>query len=117
MSLLYILLCDLGTNDSPSVGLGFFLCQRSGLGRFLPRDDDTLQIILQREVAHNIPWHCRLPNPPLTMNSRSEDHHTPGLTHPYVWEGHITHQNKLGILIGGYYLVTKMPPVNAGRKT
>lgn len=77
MSLLYILLCDLGKNDSPSVGLGFFLCQRSGLGRFLPRDD-TLQIILQREVARNIPLHCPLPNPPLTMNSRSEDHHTPG---------------------------------------
>lgn len=116
MSLLNILLCDLRTNDSPSVGLGFFLCQRSGLGRFLPRDD-TLQIILQRKVARNIPLQGPLPNPPLTMNSRSEDHHTPELTHPYVWESHITHKNKLSILIGGYYLVTKMPPVNIGRKT
>lgn len=115
MSLIYILLCDLRTNDSPSVGLGFFLCQRSGLGRFIPRDD-ILQIILRRKVARNIPLQGLLPNPPLTMNSRSEDHHTSGVTHPYVWEGHITHKNKLGILIGGYYLVTKMLPVNIGRK-
>lgn len=41
------------TKDSPSLGLGFFLCQRSGLGRFLCRYD-TLWIYLQSEIACNV---------------------------------------------------------------
>lgn len=67
------------TNDSPSLGLGYFLFQRSGLGRFLCRYD-TLQIVSQSEIGYNVSLHCSLPNQfTLTVNSRYEGHHTSGL--------------------------------------
>lgn len=87
------------TNDSPSLGLGFFLCQRSGLGRFLCRYD-IFQIVLQSEVGRNVTLHCPLPSQPTFDNEHQ-------IRRPsYFWlkfififgRVRVTHQNELGVL-------------------